>query len=141
MTERSKRQLEIVALMIEDALTSARNFERDVNVFAETRRTEEMVNVIQELSDWIEERDSDRLEDVGVTMEDGVDGRLLFKMAGKARPFVVRPRADMSIAAGGRIVHLNPDLPILDEDVYAEVLDRIFVWAESGKAERRRRFN
>ena len=65
MTERSERQVEIVSAMIEDALISANEFERDCAAFAESQKIDEMMDVIEELSEWIEERDADRLEELG----------------------------------------------------------------------------
>lgn len=140
MTERSKRQVEIVNAMIEDALISAAEFERDCEAFAESQKADEMADVIDELSEWIEERDADRLEEFGISMEEDAEGRLLFRADGRDEPFVVRPRADLTIAAGAKIVPLNPDLPILEEDVYAEVLERIFVWAGVSETKPPKRF-
>lgn len=141
MTERTKRQVEIVETMIADALVSAREFERECEAFAESQKIDEMADVIDELSEWIEERDADRLEEFGISMEEGANGHLLFRVDEKEEPFVVRPRADMTIAAGSKIVHLDPDLPILEEDIYAEVLERIFVWAGASDARPFRRFD
>lgn len=140
MAERSKRQIEIVEAMIEDALISAAEFERECEAFAESQKIHEMADVVEELGEWIEERDADRLEKLGVTMEEDGDGRLVFHARGESEPFVVRPRADMTIAAGGVIVHLNPHLPILEEDVYGEVLDRLLIWAGASGASSRKRF-
>lgn len=130
MTKRTKRQVEIVETMMADALASAREFERDCEAFAERQKTDEMIDVIEEFAEWLEERDADRLKDLGVTMDEGADGRLLFRVDGRDEPFVVRPRDDLTISAGGKIVHLNPDLPILEDDVYAEVLGRLLMWAD-----------
>ena len=140
MTERSKRQIDIVNTMMEDALISAQEFERECEEFAEIQKIDEMADVIDELSQWIEERDADRLEEFGISMEEDVDGRLLFRIDERKEPFVVRPRADMTIAAGSKILHLNPDLPILEEDVYAEVLERLFIWAGVSEVKPRKRF-
>ena len=80
-------------------------------------------------------------------MDGFTNGQLLFRMAGKARPFVVRLRTDKSVTAhnsfvaGGRIVHLNPDLPVLDIEVYELVLERIFRWAGLGAAKPGRGYN
>ena len=129
MVERSKRQIEIVEALLESALISAREVEREFEAFAEAQQSDDMADVIDELHEWIEARDADRLEELGIAMEEDARGYLLFRLNGREEPFVVRPRADMTIAAGGKIVELNPELPILEEDVYAEVLERIFVWA------------
>jgi len=141
MTKRSKEQIAIVNAMIEGALISAREFERDCEAFAESELIDEAAEVIDELSEWIEERDADRLEEFGISMEDDALGQLLFRIDGREEPFVVRPRTDLTIAAGGRIVQLNPDLPILEEDIYAEVLERIFIWAGVSETRPRKRFN
>ena len=140
MTERSKRQVEIVNAMIEDALISAHEFERDCEAFAESQKIDEMADVIEELSEWIEERDADRLEELGISMEEDAKGRLLFRVDEREEPFVVRPRSDMTIAAGPKILPINPDLPVLEEDIYAEVLERILVWAGVPESRHRKRF-
>lgn len=140
MTERTERQIEIVNEMLENALISAREFERECEAFAERQTADEMADVIDELSEWIEERDSHTLEDFGIAMEEDLDGRLLFRLADKDEPFVVRLREDMTIAAGWEILHLDPDLPILDEDVYAEVMERLLIWAGVSEAKPRKRF-
>lgn len=123
--------------MMADALASAREFERDCEAFAERQKIGEMIDVIEEFAEWLEERDADLLRDLGVAMEEGVDGRLLFRVDGRDEPFVVRPRHDMTISAGGKIVHLNPDLPILEDDVYTEVLARLLVWADTEKEKKK----
>ena len=140
MADRSKRQNEIVAEMMQQAIASAREFERDCEAFAERQKIDEMVDVIEEFAEWVEERDADRLEELGISMEEAVDGRLLFRVEELDEPFVVRPRADMTIAAGGKIIHLNPDLPILEDDVYAEVLERIISWAADPGSKTQRPF-
>lgn len=140
MAERSERQIEIVNTMMENALVSAQEFERECEAFAESQKIDEMADVIDELSEWIEERDADTLETFGIAMEDDLDGRLLFRLVDRDEPFVVRPREDMTIAAGSNVLHLNPDLPILDEDVYAQVMERLFVWAGVSEVRPRRRF-
>ena len=141
MTKRSRRQIEIVNGMIEDALISARDFERACEAFADGDMIDEVADVIEELSEWIEERDADRLEEFGIFMEEDAIGQLVFRKAGQEEPFVVRPRADLTIAAGGRIVQLNPDLPILEEDIYAEVVERLFIWAGVSETRPGKRFN
>lgn len=140
MAERSKRQIEIVQGMIEDALVSAREFERACEAFAESQKVDEMADVIDELNQWIEERDADRLEDLGILMEDGEQGELMFRIAERDEPFVVRVRDDMAIVVGGKILQLNPDLPILDDDIYEEVLERLFVWAGASQPKPRHGF-
>lgn len=140
MTERSKRQIEIVNTMIEDALISAHEFERECNTFADRHNINEMTEVIEELSEWIEERDADRLEDLGISMEEDARGRLLFRMDQLDEPFVVRPRSDMTIAAGTKILPINPELPVLEESIYAEVLERILVWAGAAESPTRKPF-
>lgn len=129
MTKRSKRQVEIVEAMIEEALIAAGDFERSCRAFEQSQHNDEMTHVIEELSEWIEERDADRLEELGIVMEEDAKGRLLFRVEERDEPFVVRPRADMTIAAGRKILPINPELPVLDEDTYAEVLERIVIWA------------
>ncbi len=129
MTERSKRQIEIVEKMIVDAFVSAGEFERDRKRFAESRKIDDMAEIIDELSEWIEERDADRLESFGISMEEGLGGQLLFRIDALDEPFIVRPRADMTIAAGRKILAVDPECPVLEEEVYAEVLERIFIWA------------
>lgn len=140
MTEHSKRQVEIVSAMIEDALISANEFERDCEAFAESQKIDEMADVIEELSEWIEERDADRLEELGISMEEDAKGRLLFRVDQREEPFVVRPRSDMTIAAGAKILPINPELPVLEEDIYAEVLERILIWAGASQSRPRKRF-
>ena len=133
MTDRSKRQIEIVDNMIVDALVSAREFERDCDAFVANQKvdntTGDLAELIDELSEWIEERDADRLETFGITMEEDAKGQLLFRIDALDEPFVVRPRADMTIAAGREILAIDPECPVLEEELYAEVLARIFVWA------------
>lgn len=147
MARRSKRQQEIVATMIDDALTSAKQYEADCEEFAESQKLKNMADVIADLGAWLEERDGDRLEACGISMDGSANGQLLFRMEGKARPFVVRRRADISVptdcsfVAGGRIVHLNRDLPVLDIEVYELVLERIFNWAGLGTSRPGRRYN
>jgi len=140
MVERTKRQIEIVEALMEGALISAREFELDRETFAERQKTDEMADVIEEFAEWLEERDSDRLEALGVSMEQGIDGRLLFRVPDGDEPFVVRPRADQTIAAGNKIIQLNPDLPILEDEVYAEMLGRILTWATGSASRSQRRF-
>jgi hypothetical protein len=140
MTERSTRQTAIVEAMMEDALISAHEFERACEAFAESQKADEMADVIGELSEWLEERDADRLEELGISMEEDAKGQLVFRVEGRDEPFVVRPRADLTIAAGGKIVHLNPELPILEDDIYLEVLERILIWAGALETKPRKRF-
>lgn len=129
MMERSKRQTETVQKMIVDALVSAKEFERDCEAFVESQKIDDMAEVIDELSEWIEERDADRLEAFGISMEDDAKGQLLFRIDALDEPFVVRPRADMTIAVGPKILAIDPECPVLEEELYAEVLERIFIWA------------
>jgi hypothetical protein len=140
MAERTKRQNEIVDKMIADALVTAAEFERECAALSERQTIDEMADVVGELSQWIEERDAGKLERFSISMERGANGHLLFRLIGKRDPFIVRPRAEMTISAGGEIVQLNPDLPILDEEVYAEVLERIFIWAGVSGAGMRKKF-
>jgi hypothetical protein len=140
MTERSERQTAIVEAMMEDALISAGEFERACEAFAESQQVDEMADVINELSEWLEERDADLLEELGIFMEEDAQGQLVFSAVGRDEPFIVRPRADMTIAAGGKIVHLNPELPILENDIYLEVLERILIWAGAMESKPRKRF-
>jgi len=140
MMERSETQKAIVEGMIEDALVSAREFERACEAFAESQHIDEMADVINELSEWFEERDADRFEELGIVMGEDAKGHLVFRVDGRDDPFVVRPRADMSIAAGDKIVQLNPELPVLEDDIYLEVLERIMIWAGALETKPRKRF-
>ena len=140
MTERTRRQVEIVDAMIEDALISAHEFERDCEAFAESQKIDEMADIIEELSEWIEERDADRLEELGISMEEPHCHHWRFRVDQREEPFVVRPRSDMTIAAGAKILAINPELPVLEEDIYAEVLERILIWAGASQSRPRKRF-
>ena len=126
MSERSKRQKEIVAEMKRQALESAAAFERDSIEASRLRRIERVESVIDDLTDRLVEEHMLLLEALGVSVEE-IDGRLVLEKDGKT--FIVRPREDMTLAADGVIVHLNPDLPVLDDEVYEAVMGRILMWA------------
>jgi hypothetical protein len=140
MAERTKRQNEIVEKMIEDALVSANEFERECEVFAAREKIDEVADVMGELGDWLSERDAVRLSCFGVQMEVGVNGHLSFRMNEKEGCFSVRPGPGLAITAGDKQMLLDPDLPMLDDGIYDEVLRLICDWAGVTEAGQRKRF-
>lgn len=129
MSERSKRQVEIVDSMIEEALQSARQSESDCVPLAAPEIIDEIPYFVGELRDWLETRDAGLLRALGISMETDGDGQLVFRAAHKARPFMVRPQTDRSIVVGGRIIHLDPEAPVLDQEVYDYIVERLLIWA------------
>ncbi|MBU2533451.1 MAG: hypothetical protein KKB37_11970 [Alphaproteobacteria bacterium] len=136
MAESPKRTAEIVQGMIEDALASARDFDREPDAFAIKRQFDEMTEVVEEFAEWVEERDIHTLHALGVSMQENAQGHLIFSAEGRDDTFEVRPRADMAINAGGRVFLLNPGMPIMEEDVYEQVLQSILLWATPRNANR-----
>ncbi len=133
MATRSQRQNAIVQTMIEDALVSANEFERECIAFAERQKMKELGDVIGELGVWLDERESAWLARLGIEMLENEEGELAFGSPRHSRPFRVSTGANDTIIAGGRLVRLDRDLPVLDEDVYDEVLSRLLDWAATGR--------
>jgi hypothetical protein len=126
MPERDNRNSRIVAELKRNALASAAIFARDCEIASLRRRVERAEVVIADLAERFEDEHVLEFAALGVTFAEH-DGRLVLEQEG--RKFVIRAREDMTFAADGVIIPLNPEFPVLDDDVYETVLGRVRAWA------------
>lgn len=131
--KRSNR--EIIARLEREANAAARLYADAVAEHQLAYRIERMITLVEDLATWIEEREGTRLAKAGVVLDEG-DGRFVLRRGDAV--FEVRTRDDMSIVVDGKIMRPNPELPVLVEDFYDEVMARVRAWIDPSLAGPRR---
>lgn len=122
--------MSVVDRIISEALASARSHEQDVRQFHRDERLRRMHVLVNDVAEWLEEgEDAHRLAALGVSWRQDGEG-LFFEQASRA--FVIAPRDDMTVSAGGTIIHANRDCPVLTRSLYATVMACVLHWAREG---------
>jgi len=118
----------IVTAMMNEALESAATLAREQALFAARLRIENMQVVVDDIADWIDDEDYARLEDAAIEMRQMADGRLVFRSPLRDEPFVIRVNSTRELSVGGRIVRVNHDLAVLDQELYGDLINRLLDW-------------
>lgn len=121
---------DIIRALEREANAAARQHEEDVQAFQRSYRIGRMEDLIDDLFERLEERESERLSAEGVMLREG-DGRFVLRRGD--HEFEVRPRDDMTIAVDGRILRPDPEFPVLTDDLYDEVLARVNAWVDPSR--------
>ncbi len=138
MTERYERNAAIIRQLELQANAAAVQYAEEVAEYQRLYRLERMQDVVFDIADWIEEvGDEVRLAELGV---DVIEDDGIVKLKQGARSFELRARDDMTIVVGGKIMHPNNELPVLDPPFYAEVMNRVFAWARQDSETKPRRY-
>lgn len=128
MTDRSERNAAIVRQLEAEANAMAAAYMADVEEFARLNRWQRMVDLLEELAEWMEQHgDAARLMTQGVAIDDD-DGEL--RLVHGDRVMSLRARDDMTISVDGQIMEPDRDCPILDARFYEEVMSRINRWVD-----------
>jgi hypothetical protein len=118
----------IVTAMMSEALESAAALAREQAFFATRLRMENMQVIVDDIADWIDEHDHGRLDDAASEMRQLADGRLVFHSPLRDEPFVIRVYSTRELSVGGRIVPVNHDLAVLDQEPYGDLINRLLDW-------------
>jgi hypothetical protein len=124
---RNERNERIVRRLEIEANQSAATYIAEVEAFARESRLKRMADLLEELTEWMEEEgDLDRLQAQGVELDEE-EGLVRFVQG--ARKMTLCARDDMSIKVDGKIMYPNPDCPVLDDEFYVDVMARVYHWA------------
>ncbi|MDX2288489.1 MAG: hypothetical protein NW217_06680 [Hyphomicrobiaceae bacterium] len=127
----------IIRRLLTEANAYAEAYEADVEEFQRLHRIERMQDIIDDFHEALDENgDAGRLADLGVSIREE-NGQLHLHKSG--RTLVIRARDDMSIAVDRKVMHPDPDCPVLDRSFYEEVLARVMTWAKDTSDRPRRR--
>lgn len=125
--QRYERNERIVRRLELEANESATTYIAEVEAFARETRLRRMKDLLEELTEWMEEEgDLDRLQAQGVELDEE-EG--LVRLVQGARNMTLRARDDMSITVDGKIMYPNHDCPVLDDEFYGDVMARVYRWA------------
>lgn len=98
-------------------------------------RLSRMESLIEDLMERIVESEGHTFEWLGITMFAGDGG---FDLCQGERRLEVRAGNELSIVVDNLVMEPNPELPILDNEFYDAIMERILDWARSRPSERGR---
>lgn len=111
-----------------DALRSAAEYAAAVSEHQRRYRLERMTAIVDALEDRFESQGVAFLKSLGISAKRR-DASLVLRKSG--RMFIVAPRDDMSLSVNRAIVQPDPKFPLLTNDLYAQVIRAVVLWAKA----------
>ena len=111
-----------------NALRTAAEYSASVDEYQRLYRLERMTDIITALEDYFDDNGGAFLKSIGISCS-RKGGSVVLRKSGWA--FVISPRDDMSLSVNSAVVWPDPKFPLLTDELYAQIMRGIVLWAKS----------
>jgi hypothetical protein len=122
-----EKAMSIVEQIKQDALRTAAEYAASVDD-QRLYRLERMTDIITALEDYFDDNGGAFLKSIGTSCSHK-GGSVVLRKSGWT--FVIAPRDDMSLSVNSAVVRPDPKFPLLTDELYAQIMRGIVLWAKS----------
>ncbi len=120
--------MSIVEQIKRDALRTAAEYAASVDEYQRFYRLERMRDIVTALEDYFDDNGGAVLKSIGISCSRN-GGSVVLRNSGWA--FVIAPRDDMSLLVNSAVVWPDPKFSLLTDELSAQIMRGIVMWAKS----------
>jgi hypothetical protein len=120
--------MSIVEQIKQDALRTTAEYAASVDEYQRLYRLERMTDIITALEDYFDDNGGAFLKSIGISCS-RKGGSVVLRKSGRA--FVIAPRDDTSLWVNSAVVWPNSKFPLRTDELYAQIMRGMVLWAKS----------